>query len=55
VVLAGNTEPTQQRAAILADRLRLTPSTQRARATIALDPLPSSASMLERYVRDLVG
>jgi hypothetical protein len=55
VVLAGNVEPTLQRAAILADRLRLTANTRRAQATVVLDPLPASPSMLERYMRDLVG
>ncbi len=55
LVLASNSDATHDLAGQLAERLRLSPSTQRARATVMLDPLPSRPELLERYVHDLVG
>lgn len=55
LVLAPNTESTQQRAEVLSDRLQLTTSTRGANTTVLLDPLPAEPSLLDRYLRDLVG
>ena len=55
LVLAANTEATQQRAEILADRLQFDSATRRSHATVLLDPLPDEAALLDRYLRDLVG
>ena len=53
-VLADHHEIVEQRAEILADRLRLDAATRRSRATVVIDQLPRP-ELLERYVRDLVG
>ncbi|MGB8857821.1 MAG: hypothetical protein WCC60_01130 [Ilumatobacteraceae bacterium] len=55
LVLASNVEATMQRGEILADRLRLAASTSRAHATVLMDQLPDSPSMIERYLGDLMG
>jgi hypothetical protein len=55
VVLASNTEHTEQRTAVLIDRLRFNPSIRAARATVVLDELPASASLIDGYLRDLAG
>lgn len=53
LILADHHEIVEQRAEILADRLRLEPATRRGRTTVVLDELPQ-VELLERYLRDLV-
>lgn len=55
LVLAANSEATQQRAELLSDRLWLMPATRRANATVTVDALPARPELLERYFHDLVG
>jgi hypothetical protein len=55
VVLAGNTEHTEQRMALLVERLRLDPSTRAARATVLADTPPPRAELLDAYLRDVAG
>lgn len=54
MVLAERHDLVEQRAEILADRLRLDAATRRGHATVVLDELPG-AGLVERYLRDLVG
>ena len=54
MVLAERHDLVEQRAEILADRLRLDAATRRAHATVVIDELPQ-ADLLERYLRDVVG
>jgi len=55
LVLAANTQATQQRADLLADRLWLMPTTRKAHASVLFDALPPQPELLEGYLHDLVG
>lgn len=55
VVLASDTEHTEQRVALLVERLRLDPSTRAAMATVMVDALPARAELVDAYLRDIAG
>lgn len=55
LVLAANTQETEQRAEAMSERLRLVPTTRRAHATVLVDALPPRLELLEGYLHDLVG
>jgi GGDEF domain-containing protein len=55
IVLAANTPATDERAAVLADRLWLTAGTRPLHATMLFDAPPREIDELDRYLRDLVG
>jgi hypothetical protein len=54
LVLAVRSEATNQRADILADRLRCSPSTAAANATVLVDAVPAHVDLMDRFVTDLV-
>ena len=55
VVMASNTEHTDQRVAVLADRLRIDIGTRAAHATVMTDAMPATAELVDAYLRDLAG
>jgi GGDEF domain-containing protein len=55
MVLASNTEITEDRAAMVADRLRTNPATRWADVLLSFDEPPQRLADVDRYVRDLAG